>query len=301
MEEFKPESLDDVFGQDDVVSKVRKWVENDKIPQTILLGGPYGCGKSTIARIISKRLDPDNLSSSEINAAESRGIDDVRAWAESARFAPLGSAKVYIIDEMHQLTNAAQSALLKVVESPPNGIYFIFCTSETHKLLPALASRCTKLTVKLLDLEKCGELLKRLNYNFKQEVVEYIFSKSGGHARDMVKIAQHSLGGNDKIELEEIQKTLGVLTGASFRKCLMDVVGCTKDFVESERMLYTIRDEEFAMMFDNLIEEFIPHSRKLSANYFKLLQVKIARKEHLLTLRDSIVLLLSIMRSPDPS
>ena len=115
---FRPDDLGKIFGQDHLLELLVSWLEDvSKIPRSILFSGGYGTGKTSIARIFANHLVSNKIDIKEINAADARGIDDVRGWAESAKFSPLGEkAKVYIIDELHMMTGSAQSALLKVIE-----------------------------------------------------------------------------------------------------------------------------------------------------------------------------------------
>jgi len=190
---FRPDDVGKLFGQDHLQEILISWLTNTKeIPQSLLLSGPYGTGKTTIARMLAAKLTTISDDLSEINAADARGIDDVRNWAESARFSPFGSGgKVYIIDELHQMTTAAQSALLKVIEEPPKGIYFFLCTTEPSKLLATIRSRCTHLELKLLKTQDTDDLLTFVFKNkLTDEVKDIIHKKSGGHARDAVKMGE---------------------------------------------------------------------------------------------------------------
>jgi DNA polymerase-3 subunit gamma/tau len=193
---FRPDDIGKIFGQDHLQEILINWLQdNSRIPQSLLLSGPYGTGKTTIARMLANNITslPDDLS--EINAADARGIDEVRTWAESARFCPFGSGgKVYIIDELHQMTSAAQSALLKVIEEPPKGIYFILCTTEPSRLKDTIRSRCTHLETKLLKPQDTSELLTFVFQNqLSDEIKDAIHKKSGGHARDAVKMGETAI------------------------------------------------------------------------------------------------------------
>lgn len=186
--EFRPEKLDDLFGQDHLKPTLNKWLaEPNEIPQALLLHGPYGCSKTSIARMLSKVLTTNEEDIHEMNAAASRGIDDVRDIADNANFSGFGGNKVYIIDEFHQMTTAAQSALLKVIEDPRDGIYFIFCTTEYAKLLNTIRSRCTQLEVKLLSENDAFALMDKIGTNLDEQMKAAIYFSSGGHARDIVK------------------------------------------------------------------------------------------------------------------
>ena len=190
-ETFRPNDLSQIYGQDHLLPMLADWSEDPgKIPNCLMLTGPYGCGKTTIASILASRLTNCQSDIMDINAASSRGIDDARGWAEAARVRPFGKARVFIFDELHQMTKDAQSSLLKVFEKHPPSTYFFLCTTDGGKLLPALRSRCTPLEVKLFDLASTQSLLQSLYPGvITNDVAEKIHLRTGGHARDAVKVA----------------------------------------------------------------------------------------------------------------
>jgi DNA polymerase III gamma/tau subunit len=186
-QEFRPQKIEEIFGQEHIKPMLYRWLSNpQEIPKSILLHGPYGCSKTTIARMLAKTLahEQDIM---EMNAAAARGIDDVRDIADNTAFSGLSGNKVYIIDELHMMTPAAQSALLKVIEEPKEGIYFILCTTDYAKLLDTIRSRCTKLEVKLLTEQEAFSLMQFLNPQISEDLMVNIYLASGGHARDIVK------------------------------------------------------------------------------------------------------------------
>lgn len=186
--EFRPSKIEELFGQDHLKPLLSKWMADpSQIPQSILIHGPYGNGKTSIARMIADKLASNPSDINEMNAAASRGIDDIRDIAESTMFSGLGGNKVYIIDELHQMTAAAQSALLKVIEEPKAGIYFILCTTDYAKLLDTIRSRCTKLEVRLLEEAHAYALMNYLSKDLSDDLKGDIYYSSGGHARDIVK------------------------------------------------------------------------------------------------------------------
>jgi len=188
MKDFRPSKLSEVFGQEHLKPIINKWLNNPAdIPKAILFHGPYGCTKTTFARMLANALASNPSDIQEINAANTNGIDDVRAIAEDTLFSGFGTAKVYILDEFHSMTKQAQEALLKVIEEPKEGIYFIFCTTDVQKLIPTIRSRCTALEVRKLSETEAFALMKFLNPEITEDLMTTIYMSADGHARDIVK------------------------------------------------------------------------------------------------------------------
>jgi DNA polymerase III subunit gamma/tau len=161
---YRPQDFDEVVGQEAVVRTLRNAIEADQVRQAYLFAGPRGTGKTSLARILAKALNcaqgmsttPDRTCHScvaiangtsldviEMDAASQRGIDDIREIRERVVLQPVeGRYKVYILDEAHQLTDAAFNALLKLIEEPPPHLVFVFCTTDLAKMLPTVRSRC---------------------------------------------------------------------------------------------------------------------------------------------------------------
>ncbi len=140
---YRPQSFADVLGQDHIVGILKNAVKLDRISHAYLFSGPRGTGKTSTARILAREVGCADVDLMEIDAASSRGIDEIRALRDAARFSPLQSKfKVYIIDEVHMLTKEAFNALLKTLEEPPRHVIFILATTELEKVPETIISRC---------------------------------------------------------------------------------------------------------------------------------------------------------------
>ncbi|MHA1591482.1 MAG: AAA family ATPase [Candidatus Heimdallarchaeaceae archaeon] len=156
----RPSSFDEMIGNVSVIASLKRLVKREDRPHTYLFSGPTGCGKTTLARIVSKEVGCRERSIIELNAANSRGIDTSREVAATASLSSIyGGSKAYIFDECHQLTKPAMQALLKVIEDTPSNCYFFFCTTDPGSLIPTLRNRCTEFQVHSLNVEEMFELL----------------------------------------------------------------------------------------------------------------------------------------------
>ena len=148
---YRPQAFEAVVGQSHITDTLLKSVDNDHLAQALLFCGPRGVGKTTCARILAKvinggaDLNDDELALNifELDAASNNSVDDIRRLIDQVRFAPqTGKFKVYIIDEVHMLSQQAFNAFLKTLEEPPAHAIFILATTEKHKIIPTILSRC---------------------------------------------------------------------------------------------------------------------------------------------------------------
>lgn len=192
---FRPKSLDNVLGQDEAIAAIKDKLETGTLPQVILLHSPSGSGKTALAHIIMQEIGVEESHLEEINCADARDIDTVRSIIREAMSPALGQKKRgWILDEAVQIPKASQQAFLKLLESPPTGVYLIFCTSDMKDLLTTFVSRCwmpplKPLTSKIIDKIVANACCK-LGITLSLPVFNGIISKSDGNARQALQILE---------------------------------------------------------------------------------------------------------------
>ena len=210
---YRPKSFDEVVGNEDVVSYLETIVEEtEKRPNVLLFHGQTGCGKTTLARIVANKvgcvLETDFI---EINSANFRGIDTVRDLIKNSRYRPMGGdVRVWLIDEVHKMTNDAQNALLKLLEDTPESSYFMLCTTEPNKLLPTVRGRCVDLQVKPLTDEQMFFLLRSIvkaeGAKLNRAVYDQIIDDSFGLPRNAIQVLEKILNVPSEKQMEMAKK-----------------------------------------------------------------------------------------------
>ncbi len=235
---WRPGTFGEVVGQDHVTSTLQKAYEKGRLAHAYLFSGPRGCGKTTTARLLAKIInceDPTNgepcnkcsscvsvnsgnhLDMIEIDGASNRGIDEIRDLREKIGYAPSqSSSKIYIIDEIHMLTQQAFNALLKTLEEPPAHVYLIFATTEPHKVPATILSRCQRFNFKRLELaELSGQLIRICEaekIEFDPEALTLVCRRADGSMRDAESLLDQCISAAEgKIDLEIVRKVLGLV------------------------------------------------------------------------------------------
>ncbi|MGD2004092.1 MAG: DNA polymerase III subunit gamma/tau [Flavobacteriales bacterium] len=198
---YRPQAFEAVVGQSHITDTLLKSVENDHLAQALLFCGPRGVGKTTCARILAKvinagaNLSDDELALNifELDAASNNSVDDIRRLIDQVRFAPqTGKFKVYIIDEVHMLSQQAFNAFLKTLEEPPAHAIFILATTEKHKIIPTILSRCQIFDFKRITVEDIANHLafvaKQEGIDAEPEALHMIAEKADGALRDALSL-----------------------------------------------------------------------------------------------------------------
>jgi len=213
---YRPETFDEVIGQDHVVRAISGGLKSGKVSHAYLLCGPRGIGKTTVARIIAKELNTSVNDIYEMDAASNRGIDDIREINENIRSLPFDSKyKIYILDEVHMFTKEAWNALLKTIEEPPEHVIFILATTEIEKVPETIVSRCQSFIFKKpsdIVLSKfISSFAKKEGYEIERGGAELIALLADGAFRDALGTLQKVLSfSKDKIiNIQDIEEITG--------------------------------------------------------------------------------------------
>ena len=232
---YRPTNFKDVVGQSHVTTTLKNAINNNKVAQSLLFCGPRGVGKTSCARILANQINgfnndnplnnTNNLNIYELDAASNNSVDDIRNLIDQVRYAPqAGKYKVYIIDEVHMLSNAAFNAFLKTLEEPPSYAIFILATTEKNKVIPTILSRCQIYDFNRIEIEdiknKLKEILNIENIEFDDEALHIIAQKADGAMRDALSILDliKTFSKDAKITLENVTKNLHILDSEYFFK-----------------------------------------------------------------------------------
>ena len=217
---YRPSSLDELIGQSDAVQLISEQIKNNNLSHAYLFSGPRGVGKTSLARIIATTIGCDPVFDiTEIDAASHNKVDDVRELNDSVNFiaSSPGKKRVFIIDEVHMLSNAASNAFLKTLEEPPDHVIFILATTEPDRVIETIRSRTTQIAFKriknsdiITSLEKISKAEK---IKLSKEILEYIANQSDGSLRDAINLFEQTFStfGN-KATMEQLYSILGKVT-----------------------------------------------------------------------------------------
>ncbi|MCR5265860.1 MAG: DNA polymerase III subunit gamma/tau [Cyanobacteria bacterium RUI128] len=248
---YRPQKLDDVVGQAHIKRALTNAIELNKISHAYLFTGPRGTGKTSTARILAKSLNCINgptvtpceecesckaisatipIDVIELDAASNRSVDDAREILEKVNYAPVnGKYKIYIIDEVHMLTDAAFNALLKTLEEPPKNVIFILATTESHKVMDTIKSRCQRFDFKRITTSDIVEHLRKIadkeKIKISDEALSVIAKSSAGGMRDSLALLDQvsTMGATDEITVDDINSLLGRISFDSLIELSSDI------------------------------------------------------------------------------
>ncbi len=262
---YRPRTFDQVVGQQHVARTLENAIENNQLAQAMLFCGPRGVGKTTCARILAREINrrtmPDAQDEDfafnihELDAASNNSVEDIRALIDQVRFAPqTGKYKVYIIDEVHMLSQAAFNAFLKTLEEPPAHAIFILATTEKHKILPTILSRCQIFDFKLISVEDIREHLARIaadqGVTADGESLHMIATKAEGALRDALSIYDRvvSFCGRE-LTGAKVAETLNVLDYQTYFDLTDAILGCDipSAMLQFDKILRTGFDAQYML------------------------------------------------------
>ncbi len=247
---YRPASFEEVAGQQSIVRTLRNAINSGKIAHAYLFCGPRGTGKTSMARLFAKALNCEEgighqcnkcsnclaLNSSshpdviEIDAASNNGVDQVRELIDQVRYLPIkGRYKVYIIDEVHMMSQGAFNALLKTLEEPPDHVIFILATTEPHKVLPTILSRCQRYDfTKIDDADLKAKLLwiaGMEDFSYEDAAIDEIVRLADGGMRDALSILDQALAyGDGSVNEKDILSVFGLTSSKQRVELLKDVI-----------------------------------------------------------------------------
>lgn len=284
---YRPQTLDQVCGQDHIVRSLRNSIATGRIANAYLFTGIHGTGKTTISRVLASMLNcekgptdkpcgtceyckkihsgrsPDVI---EIDAASNRGIDDVRALREKARYAPSESrCKFFIVDEAHALTSEASNALLKILEEPPPNLHFCLCTTEPRAIIGTIKSRCQHFSVRTVPQKKLFEYLVTIinseNIKINKEALKTVVKTSRGSVRNALRSLESAWNfcGTELITDKAVSEVLGVADAAK----AFELVDCAvkRNVVEGMKIINNMAAE--GIDISSFIIDLAEHFRNL--------------------------------------
>ncbi len=317
---YRPQAFDTVVGQGHITTTLKNAIKNKQLAHAFLFCGPRGVGKTTCARILAKTINCENqqpdgeacnkchscvsfnegtsLNIHELDAASNNSVDDIRSLVDQVRFSPqAGNYKVYIIDEVHMLSSSAFNAFLKTLEEPPPYAIFILATTEKHKILPTILSRCQIFDFKRITtndtVEHLEEITKKENIVAEKAALQVIAQKSEGCMRDALSILdkivsftngevnyQHTLEHLNILDADYYFKLIDAMQQQDLAESMLlfddinrkgfDEELVLNGFSEFIRNLLICKDERIAGLLDvveSFKEKYISTAKNISAGY----------------------------------
>ncbi len=280
---WRPQDFESIIGQDHIVGTLKNAIQKDRLAHAYLFTGPRGVGKTSTARILAKALNCKDgptvkpcqkcpscleinqgrsLDVIEIDGASNRGIDEIRALRENVKFSPTqGKYKVYIIDEVHQITPDGFNALLKTLEEPPEFVKFIFATTHPQKVMPTIISRCQRMDFRRITtieiIAQLEKIIRRENIAVEKEVLAAVAKSSDGSLRDAESVLDQLVSfSKENISLKDAISVLGMVEQDVLFSLTDKII--QKDPAAALKLLNEIIDDgkDPGVFLVNLIEHF---------------------------------------------
>ena len=315
---YRPSSFEDVVGQPSITTTLRNSIVNKLLGHAYLFSGPRGVGKTTCARIFAKTINCEHMSEKgeacnqcescrsfnenrsysihELDAASNNSVDDIRSLTDQVRIPPqIGSYSIYIIDEVHMLSQSAFNAFLKTLEEPPHHAIFILATTEKHKIIPTILSRCQIFDFNRIRVEDAVSYLKKIaekeHLEYEEDALHVIGQKADGAMRDALSIFDQVVSfSGGKITYRDVIDNLNILDYEYYFKLTFSLL---EGDVPSAMLLF---DEVLARGFDarNFINGYSAHLRDLmvckNPETIQLMEVGAGIKEKYLAQSDRVSL-----------
>lgn len=297
---YRPQKFEEVAGQKQIIQTLKNAIKEEKIAHAYLFTGPRGTGKTTMAKLLAKALNCSNELEKacnecdnckainegsfadvvEIDAASNNGVDEVRSLIDKVKYAPItGKYKVYIIDEVHMMSQGAFNALLKTLEEPPAHVIFILATTEPHKVLPTILSRCQRFDfgrISSSDIkERVKVVLDNENIIYDEEVIDLVVELCDGGMRDALSILDQTIAyAGETITAEDVRNIYGIVS-------TQEKIEFVNDVVENKHQSILLKINEFdekgidiTRLTNNLIDllkEYIIYATSNSFRGLKLI------------------------------
>ena len=296
---YRPQTFDEVAGQKQIIQTLKNAIKDNKIAHAYLFTGPRGTGKTTMAKLLAKSLNCESSSNRpcdecaackaisegsfadviEIDAASNNGVDEVRSLIDKVKYAPIeGKYKVYIIDEVHMMSQGAFNALLKTLEEPPAHVIFVLATTEPHKVLPTILSRCQRFDFGRISnndiKERISTVLDSENVRYDDEVVELVSELCDGGMRDALSILDQTIAyAGDIITAEDVRSIYGIVSNEEKIEFINYIINNDHQTLLNVINEFDSRGVDISRLTNNIIEVLKECVIYNSSNSFKGLKV----------------------------